>query len=111
MLTYTQQLHNKALFEQAKAKAAGRQPSKPANTKRPKWAFAVLAYAGGKVEVFDDYTFARKWTAALGGGAVYPRDAVADYTTGSVTLKGGMALHEPEVEDDASLDHDGYYGS
>jgi hypothetical protein len=64
---------------------------------KAKWAFNVLAYAGGKVEVFNDYTFASRWTQAVGGGVVYPRSLVADYTPTSVTLKG-MALHAPEIE-------------
>lgn len=69
-------------------------------TKRPKWAFKVLALASGKVEVFDDYTFAGRWTQALGGGVVYPVDLVADYTATSVTLKAGMAVHAAEIEHD-----------
>lgn len=70
--------------------------------KRAKWAFNVLAYVatpqGNKVEVFDDYTFASRWTQSLGGGVVYPRNMIADYTTSGVTLKEGMALHQAEVE-------------
>lgn len=92
-LTFTQIVRNKQLFEQAKRQAEARP------VKRPKWAFNVLAVVttpqGTKVEVFDDYTFARKWTAGFGGGSVYPRDTVADYTATSVTLKDGMAVAEP----------------
>jgi hypothetical protein len=68
-----------------------------ATVKRPKWAFNVLAVASGKVEVFDDYTFACRWTQSLGGGVVYPRSVVADYNSKSVTLRD-MALHAPEIE-------------
>lgn len=96
-LTFTQIMRNKQLHEQAKARAV------TATVKRPKWAFSVLAYAGGKVEVFDDYTFANRWTQALGGGVVYPRDVVADYTPSSVTLKG-MALHEREPIEPVQLE-------
>jgi hypothetical protein len=66
--------------------------------KRAKWAFNVLAVAGGKVEVFDDYQFARNWTASYGGGVVYPRHMVADYTSHGVQLRDNMQLHQPEVE-------------
>lgn len=93
-LTYTQIMHNKKLFELAKAKAA----LAAAPQKKPKWAFNVLAVAGGKVEAFDDYTIAQRWTASYGGGVVYPRDLIADYTPVSVTLKDGMKLHEAEIE-------------
>lgn len=76
-------------------------------TKRPKWAFQVLAVAGGKVETFDDYTFAAKWTASYGGGVVYPISSVADYTATSVTLKDGMTLHQPERAYQPEDDHFG----
>jgi len=70
--------------------------------KRPKWSFNVLAVVrsleGTKVEVFDDYTFAQRWTQAFGGGTVWPRDVVADYTSTSVTLKSGIEMVEPTIE-------------
>lgn len=66
--------------------------------KRPKWAFNVLAVASGKVEVFQDYTFASKWITAQGGGVVYPRDLVADYTSCSVALKDGLMLRDPAAD-------------
>lgn len=105
-LTFTQIMRNKAEFEKAKARnitATVNLRSPSAAAKRPKWAFSVLAYAGGKVEVFDDYTFANRWTQALGGGVVYPRDVVADYTPSSVTLKG-MALHKRDPIEPVQLE-------
>lgn len=69
-----------------------------ATVTRPKWKFKVLAYAGGKVEVFDDYQCAQGWTRCLGGGVVYPINLVADYTASSVTLREGLKVHQPEDE-------------
>lgn len=98
-LTFTQILRNKELHAQAKARAEARVT---ATVKRPKWAFNVLAVVesleGTKVETFDDYTFAQRWTAAFGGGTVWPRDVVADYTSNSVRLKEGLTLTRPEIE-------------
>lgn len=96
MLTFTQQLRNKVLFEQAKLRDVTATVNGTA--KRPKWAFNVLAVAGNKVEVFQDYTFASKWITAQGGGVVYPRDLVADYTSCSVMLKDGLTLHDPAAD-------------
>lgn len=117
-LTFTQIIENKRLYDLAvaalKAKADARvtatvtrqsaqksATTRPTSAKRAKWAFQVLAVVetldGLKVEAFDDYTFARKWTAALGGGVVYKRDMVADYSANHVALKDGMQLHQPET--------------
>lgn len=96
MLTFTQIVRNKELHAEAVKAAAARVTATV--TKKPKWAFKVLALAGGKVEVFEDYTFASKWAQQFGGGVVYPVSAVADYDAHSVTLKDNMTLHAPEVE-------------
>lgn len=101
-LTFTQILRNKELYDLAKARAEARVTATVTSSKRPKWAFKVLAVVesleGTKVEVFDDYTFAQRWTQAFGGGTVWPRDVVADYTSNSVTLKDGLTLTKAEIE-------------
>jgi len=102
-LTFTQLLRNKELHAAAvaKAKLVTATVNGPA-LRRAKWDFKVLAFVtsleGDKVETFQDYTFASKWAQSFGGGSVYPIEAIADYTSTSVTLKGGMAVEKPTIE-------------